>query len=84
MSTSVSDVHIRTQGGGLQALSVGRPASPFGDHLHVMDGDGASLCERVDAEDLVQVHGLGWRDVPISLRCRICRAMMQVYGAGVG
>ena len=49
-----------------------------------MDGDGASLCERVDAEDLIRVHELWWRDVPISLRCRTCRVIMQVYTAGDG
>jgi hypothetical protein len=58
--------------------------APSGDRLHVMDGDGASLCECVDAEDLVQVHELRWRDVPLSLRCRTCRALMQVYTAGAG
>jgi hypothetical protein len=49
-----------------------------------MDGDGASLCEIVDAEDLVQVYELRWLDVPISRRCGPCRVLMQVYTAGAG
>ncbi len=80
----MSDVRVLDQGAGLSALSVGRPASPSGDHLHVMDGDDASLCGRVDAEDLIQVHDLQWRDVPISLRCRVCRAIMQVAAPFAG
>ena len=80
----MSNVRVLHQEASLSALPVGRPASPSGDHLHVVDGDGASLCERVDAEDLVQVHDLRWRDVPISLRCRVCRAIMQVYAVGAG
>ena len=71
-----------TDGTSLFHVPVGRPVTPPGDHLHVMDGDGASLCERVDPSHLVEIHDLRWRDVPISMRCRICRAIMQVSSAG--
>ena len=65
-------------------LPVGRPIAPSGDCLHVMDGDGASLCEIVDAEDLVQLSEVRWLDVPISRRCGTCRVLMLVYTAGTG
>ena len=69
-------------GTALFHVPVGRPVAPPGDHLHVMDGDGASLCERVDTGHLVEIHDLRWREVPISMRCRVCRAIMQVSSAG--
>jgi hypothetical protein len=78
-TTHVADVPLRAY---LFHLPVGRPIAPSGDCLHVMDGDGASLCEIVDAEDLVQVSELLWLDVPISRRCGTCRVLMQVYAAG--
>ena len=81
---STTDVNALPRGADLFQFPVGRPVAPSGDRLHVMDGDGASLCERVDAEDLIQVFELRWRDVPISLRCHTCRAIMQVYSAGTG
>ena len=72
------------RGAGLFHLPVGRPVTPSADHLHVMDGDGASLCERVDAGELIRIHELRWRDVPLSLRCPACRALMQLDGVGSG
>ena len=71
-------------GPDLLHLPVGRPIAPSGGRLHVMDGDGASLCEVVDADDLVQVYGLRWRDVPISRRCGACRALGPVCTARAG
>jgi hypothetical protein len=81
---STTHVNALVQGARLFHYPVGRPVAPSENCLHVMDGDGASLCERVAAEDLIQIHQLRWRDVPISLRCPICRTMMQVYAAGAG
>jgi hypothetical protein len=77
-------VNALSQGAVLFHHPVGRPKAPSENCLHVMDGDGASLCERVAAEDLIQVYELRWRDVPLSLRCPACRTMMQVYAAGSG
>ena len=71
-------------GAQLLHVPVGRPVLPSGGRLHVMDGDGASLCERVDAEDLLEIHGLRWRDVPLSMRCATCRAIMQGSTTGAG
>ena len=65
-------------------MPVGRPIAPSGNCLHVVDGDGASLCEIVRAEDLVQLSEVRWLDVPISRRCGTCRVLMQVYTAGTG
>ena len=79
---STTHVNAPARRAGLFHHPVGRPASPSDNCLHVMDGDGASLCERVAAEDLIQVHELRWRDVPLSMRCPSCRTMMQVYRAG--
>ena len=81
---STTQVTAASLGANLFDMPVGRPIAPSGDRLHVMDGDGASLCEIVDGEDLVQVYELRWRDVPISQRCGTCRALMQVYTAGAG
>ena len=69
-------------GTGLLHVPVGRSVAPPGDHLHVMDGDGASLCESVDPGHLVEIYDLRCCDVPISMRCRMCRAIMQVSSAG--
>ena len=71
-------------GADLFHLPVGRSVAPSGDRLHVMDGDGASLCESVAAEDLVEVYALRWRDVPISRRCGTCRVLMPVCAEGAG
>ena len=46
------------------------------DEAHAMDGDGASLCERVDAGGLVTVDDFTWNDVPPARRCRACAALI--------
>ena len=80
-TTHVSAVPLEAD---LVHLPVGRSIAPSDDRLHVMDGDGASLCEIIDGKDLLQVYELQWRDVPISRRCGACRALMHVYTASAG
>ena len=81
MSTTI---HPLPYGANSFHVPVGRRLAPFDDRLHVMDGDGSSLCERVDAANLLAIDALRWRDVPLSRRCVACRAMMVAYGAGAG
>jgi hypothetical protein len=75
------DVNAAPTGAAL-SMPVGRPASPSGSYLlHVVDGDGASLCESVDAENLVQVHALRWYEVPTSRRCCACQTILWLHAA---
>lgn len=40
-------------------------------HLHLVDGDGASLCEAFTQQQLERLH-LAWCDVITVARCRAC------------
>ena len=76
------DVNAVPEAAAAFHMPVGRlVAPPRSYRLHVMDGDGASLCESVDAEDLVQVYALRWYEVPISRRCSLCHAMIRPHAA---
>ena len=83
----MTTIHVKAgpEGAAVHHMPVGRPVTPPGDYrLHVVDGDGASLCESVDAEDLVQVYALWWYEVPVSLRCCACHTIMRSHAAGAG
>jgi hypothetical protein len=41
--------------------------------VHVVDGDGASLCERVAAADLVRGDERPWHEIALERRCPVCR-----------
>jgi len=43
-------------------------------HVHLVDGDGASLCEAVEKQHLEPLH-IAWRDVATAARCRVCDAL---------
>ncbi|RFU19200.1 hypothetical protein [Geodermatophilus marinus] len=42
--------------------------------LHLVDGDGASLCELIPARQLERLP-LPWCDVVTTARCRVCAAL---------
>jgi hypothetical protein len=49
-------------------------------HLHLVDGDGASLCEQLPPGRLVLID-LYWSDVRGELRCRLCDLLRSTWGA---
>jgi hypothetical protein len=53
----------RTIGGGTR-----------GGHLHLVDGDGASLCEAFTQQELERLP-LVWAEVLEVARCRVCGAL---------
>jgi anti-sigma regulatory factor (Ser/Thr protein kinase) len=44
--------------------------------VHLVDGDGASLCELLPAAVLDPLHDVAWRDVPPDRQCPFCRAVL--------
>ncbi|MFL6241185.1 MAG: hypothetical protein ACJ735_17015 [Actinomycetes bacterium] len=40
--------------------------------VHVIDGDGASLCEQVVAADLVAIPNRAWQQIETDRRCPFC------------
>ncbi len=40
--------------------------------VHIIDGDGASWCEHVQAADLVAIPNRAWHEVEAARRCRPC------------
>ena len=53
----------RTIGGGIRDA-----------HLHLVDGDGASLCEAFTEQQLGRLH-VAWYDVVTPARCRACEVL---------
>ena len=51
-------------------------ATPGRDEVHVVDGDGSSLCELVDATRLVPLGDVDWSAVPADQRCATCGLLM--------
>jgi hypothetical protein len=51
---------------------------------HAIDGDGSSLCDRVDAGGLAQIDSFLWPDVPAARRCADCQTRLRAYGAPDG
>src|SRR5437763_11131247 len=73
------------------ASALGSPVLPAGvawspHHLagpvHVIDGDGASLCERVSAADLVPIGSRSWHLIEPERRCQLCRFQLPEQDAG--
>ena len=56
-----------------------RGAAPGPGGVHLIDGDGASMCELVAAPDLDPLVDLSWRDVPPERQCRHCRLFLTVH-----
>jgi len=50
--------------------------------VHAIDGDGASLCERVAPETLVHIDSYSWPDILERFRCPACTTTFIAYGAG--
>jgi hypothetical protein len=55
---------------------------PGAPAMHAVNGDGASLCEMVSAEDLLRADDLTWGDVPRDMRCPNCQTLMMSHGMG--
>ncbi|SFK37432.1 sensor histidine kinase [Geodermatophilus ruber] len=72
-----SDTSGDAAGGGLRAGTL-HGAPPGTGTVHVIDGDGSSLCEIVDAADLHPLDGLGWPDLPAGQQCPRCRLVIDV------
>jgi hypothetical protein len=49
--------------------------------VHLVDGDGSSLCEAVDAADLRPVDDLRWPDLPAGQQCPRCRLLILDDGS---
>src|SRR4051794_29397181 len=47
--------------------------------LHLVDGDGASLCERFTQQQLEQLP-LAWTDVVATARCPVCEVLGSPFG----
>jgi anti-sigma regulatory factor (Ser/Thr protein kinase) len=64
--------------GGLVTFRAGTPhgAPPSAGTVHAIDGDGASLCECVDAADLDPLDAHRWRDVPPYQQCPQCQLVL--------
>ena len=62
-------------------LRAGTPhgAAPGPGGVHLIDGDGASLCERVAALDLAPLDGVSWRDIPPDRQCPHCRLFLMAH-----
>jgi hypothetical protein len=65
---------------GGRALRAGtlHGAPPDDGTVHVVDGDGSSLCEVVDAADLHLVDDLRWPDLPADQQCPRCQLLIVV------
>src|SRR4051812_33861574 len=63
-------VHRMALGAGTAG---GEPAGP--GTVHAVDGDGASFCDVVGAEELVPMDRLLWPDVPLDHRCPACQLL---------
>jgi len=71
-----------SRGGGTGGMPAGtsvgaRQSAP----VHAIDGDGASLCGHVSAEDMRPQAELAWDDVPRDLRCPVCQLLLNVYAS---
>jgi len=67
-------------GCGLRAGTL-HGAPPANGTVHVVDGDGSSLCEEVDAADLRPVDDLRWPDLPAGQQCPCCRLLVLDNGS---
>jgi|tagenome__1003787_1003787.scaffolds.fasta_scaffold20047243_1 hypothetical protein len=47
--------------------------------LHLVDGDGASLCEKFTQQQLEQLP-LAWTDVVATARCPVCEVLGSPFG----
>jgi hypothetical protein len=47
--------------------------------LHLVDGDGASLCDRFTQQQLEQLP-LAWTDVVATARCPVCEVLGSPFG----
>ena len=47
---------------------------PGDGYLHLVDGDGASLCEKFTEQQLGWLH-VSWCDVVVPARCRACAVL---------
>jgi hypothetical protein len=47
--------------------------------VHIVDGDGASLCQLVAAEDLVAIGPTAWSATGGARRCPSCQLLLDVY-----
>jgi hypothetical protein len=60
------------------AWNVSRLEAP----VHVVDGDGASLCQLVDADDLVVIGPAAWETTSADRRCSRCEMLLDIYRGG--
>jgi hypothetical protein len=47
--------------------------------VHFVDGDGASLCQLVQAGDLVVIGRAAWTVADVARRCVSCQSMVDLY-----
>jgi hypothetical protein len=47
--------------------------------VHLVDGDGTSLCELVAAPDLGRLDDVSWRSIPPDRQCPHCRVILMVH-----
>src|SRR4051794_40436716 len=57
----------------LLPVGVAWTPNPLSGPVHVIDGDGASLCEEIAPGDLVLIGNRPWHDIEPLRRCPICR-----------
>jgi len=65
-------------------LGAGTPygAAPIRGSVHLIDGDGASVCDDVSADVLVRLDSVPWSGVPRDQRCAECQLFMDCCGPG--
>lgn len=77
------DVIAATEGSAGQGLRLpgGVQWRPYEMHgpVHLIDGDGASLCEQVAAADLVRIGPAAWSRAERERRCARCEFLLLVY-----
>jgi hypothetical protein len=52
--------------------------------VHMVDGDGASLCQLVDAADLVVIGPTAWTTANAGRRCATCQLTLDLYRGKTG